>query len=60
MSHVTTIQTQIRDIAALRAACAELGVGQGVGRITAPRQGHADFPQSGHAANGVACIRVVQ
>ena len=27
MSHFTTIQTQIRDLAALRAACAELGVG---------------------------------
>lgn len=26
MSHFTTIQTQIRDIAALRAACSELGV----------------------------------
>jgi hypothetical protein len=26
MSHFTTIETQIRDIAALRAACAELGV----------------------------------
>jgi hypothetical protein len=26
MSHFTTIQTQIKDIAALRAACAELGV----------------------------------
>ena len=26
MSHFTTIQTQIRDIAALRAACAELGL----------------------------------
>ena len=26
MSHFTTIQTQIRDIAALRAACTELGV----------------------------------
>jgi hypothetical protein len=26
MSHFTTIQTQIRDLAALRAACAELGV----------------------------------
>ena len=26
MSHFTTIQTQIRDIAALRAACVELGV----------------------------------
>ena len=27
MSHFTTIETQIRDIAALKAACAELGVG---------------------------------
>jgi hypothetical protein len=27
VSHFTSIQTQIRDIAALRAACAELGVG---------------------------------
>ena len=26
MSHFTTIQTQIRDIAALRAACQELGL----------------------------------
>ena len=26
MSHFTTIQTQIKDIAALRAACQELGV----------------------------------
>jgi hypothetical protein len=26
MSHFTTIQTQIRDLAALRAACSELGV----------------------------------
>ena len=26
MSHFTTIQTQIRDLAALRAACTELGV----------------------------------
>jgi hypothetical protein len=26
MSHFTTIQTQIKDIAALRAACSELGV----------------------------------
>ena len=26
MSHFTTIETQIRDIAALKAACAELGV----------------------------------
>lgn len=26
MSHFTTIQTQVRDIEALRAACAELGV----------------------------------
>lgn len=26
MSHFTTIQTQIRDLGALRAACAELGV----------------------------------
>ena len=27
MSHFTTIQTQIRDVAALEAACTELGVG---------------------------------
>ena len=27
MSHFTTIQTQVRDIEALRAACAELGLG---------------------------------
>ncbi len=26
MSHFTTIQTQVRDIAALRSACAELGI----------------------------------
>jgi hypothetical protein len=53
MSHFTTIQTQIRDLDALRDACGELGLGftanakcrgyAGVTRLTARRKSTPSF-----------------